>query len=61
MAHQPNLSEKSREFLSRYPTLIGIVAGSYYYEHPTLGDESRLIVISPDGKKSISEFWELPD
>ena len=54
------LSANAKAFLANDPTLIGIVAGHYFYEHPTMGDESPLIVITPDGKKRTSDFWELP-
>ena len=57
--HLP-LSDNARAFLALNPTYIGLVAGHYFYEHPTRGDESPLIVICPNGKKTISEHWELP-
>lgn len=41
-------------------TLIGVVAGVPFYEHPTLGDESPLLYIDLDGKAKRSDFWELP-
>lgn len=54
------LSDKAKSFLAKDPTFIGEVKGHKYYEHPTLGDESPLIEITPKGKVRISEFWELP-
>ena len=55
------LSDKARAFLAKKPTLIGRVAGHAFYEHPTYGDESPLIMITPDGKVKKSDHWELPD
>jgi hypothetical protein len=57
--HLP-LSDNARAFLARNPTMIGVVAGHWFFEHPTMGDESPLVVITPDGKKRLSDFWELP-
>lgn len=54
------LTEKAKRFLAKNPTLIGSVAGHKFYEHPTLGDESPLVVINPDGEIDISDWWELP-
>lgn len=54
------LSDKARTFLAKKPTLIGCVAGHRFYEHPTYGDESPLIMITPDGKVKRSDHWELP-
>jgi hypothetical protein len=54
------LTEKAKAFLAKNPTAIGTVAGHKFYEHPTLGDESPLIVITPDGNVQVSDFWELP-
>lgn len=42
------------------PTLIGIVNGVRFYEHPIYGDESTLIASKGD-MFGISDFWELPD
>lgn len=39
---------------------IGTVAGIKFYEHPTRGDESPLMILK-DGKLVRSPFWELPD
>jgi hypothetical protein len=60
MTRQANLSDNAKAFLARNPTLVGVVAGHAFYEHPTRGDESPLIVIGPDGRKELSEHWELP-
>jgi hypothetical protein len=55
------LSDKAAAFLARKPTLIGIVAGNYFYEHPTYGDESPLVMISSEGNVRLSDHYELPD
>lgn len=54
------LTENAKKFLDRNPTLIGVVNGHKFYEHPELGDESDLIVITPDGRKMHSGFFEVP-
>lgn len=54
------LSDKAKAFLAKQPTLIGRVAGYSFYEHPTKGDESPLIVISPEGQIKLSDYYELP-
>ena len=41
------------------PTLIGVVKGRSYYEHPEYGDESGLIIKVPGGWE-FSDFWDLP-
>lgn len=56
----PNLSDKAKAFLAKSPTHIGTVSGRAYYEHPTLGDESPLIEITPEGKVRVSEWYDLP-
>ena len=55
-----NLSDKAKAFLAKGPYYIGIVAGHTFYEHPTYGDESPLVVIGLDGNVKVSDFWELP-
>ena len=55
------LSDKAKAFLDRKPTYIGTVSGYRFYEHPTLGDESPLVMITLEGKVRVSTFWELPD
>lgn len=54
------LSDKAKTFLANKPYLIGAVAGHNFYEHPTRGDESPLLVIGTDGKLKLSDHWELP-
>ena len=54
------LSDKAQTFLANKPYLMGVVAGYKFYEHPTRGDESPLLVIGPDGKLKLSDHWELP-
>lgn len=57
---QKNLSDKAKAFLASKPYYIGTVAGHTFYEHPTYGDESPLVVIGLDGKVKVSDFWEMP-
>lgn len=47
-------------FLAKEPTLIGVVQGHAFYEHPTRGDESPLIAITHNGKLKRTDFWDLP-
>ena len=54
------LSDKAQKFLAKKPTLIGSVAGSKFYEHPTGGDESPLIEITPQGTIILTGWWDLP-
>lgn len=54
------VSDKAKAFLAKNPTLIGRVNGTDFYEHPTLGDESPLIMVMPSGELRRSEHWELP-
>lgn len=56
----PTLSDKAKTFLANKPYLMGVVAGHKFYEHPTRGDESPLLVIGPDGKLKLSDHWEVP-
>lgn len=55
------LSKLASEFLAKKPTLIGVVLGVRFYEHPTLGDEAPLVAICEDGKKRRTDFWDVPD
>ena len=56
-----NLTERATKFLSRNPTLIGVVGHVRFYEHPAYGDEHPLVQIdSRTGKVSVSDHWELP-
>ena len=48
------------KFMAHNPTLIGNVAGYRFYEHPTEGDESPMIVIG-HGLCGLSDYWDLPD
>ena len=54
-------SDKAKAFLAKQPTHIGTVSGYDFYEHPTKGDESPLMVITPDGKVHATYEWELPE
>jgi hypothetical protein len=55
-----DLSKLAADFLAKNPTLIGTVNKHGFYEHPTRGDCSPLIVITADGKKKFTDFWDLP-
>lgn len=55
-----NLSEKAQAFMNKKPTLIGVMLGHKFYEHPTMGDEAPLYVITPEGKIKRSFHWEMP-
>jgi hypothetical protein len=60
MTMAKNLSDKARAFLAKGPYYIGTVAGHTFYEHPTYGDESPLVMVTPDGKVKVSAFWDMP-
>lgn len=47
------------KFMSKNPTLIGVVDGVKYYEDPDYGDEGPLMYVK-GGKVFMSEFWDLP-
>ena len=47
-------------WLQRHATVIGTAGGCIYYEHPTLGDESPLIIVKND-QVVMSDEWELPE
>lgn len=52
----------SREkVLAKTPTLVGVVAGIRFYEHPTRGDESPLIADAGPEGFGLTDHWELPD
>ena len=46
--------------LAKEATLVGMVCGVPFYEHPTLGDEAPLLYITKQGKAKVSDFWEMP-
>lgn len=48
------------KFLGDNPTLIGVVAGIKFYEHPKKGDESPLIA-DTGTEIGLTDFWELPE
>jgi hypothetical protein len=52
------LSTKAQN-LKNNATIIGKVAGVTYYESPSMGDESPLLIIW-NGKAKKTYFWELP-
>ena len=54
------VTDNAIKFMDKNPTFIGTVAGFDFYEHPTLGDETTLRVITPEGKVKDSGCYELP-
>jgi len=48
------------KFMSANPTLIGVVNGIRFYEHPTCGDEVPLVAVSDDFC-GLTDFWDLPE
>jgi hypothetical protein len=54
------LSDKARKFIAKNPTLIGVVLGYRFYEHPTYGDEHCLMMITPEGKVKSSGWHDVP-
>jgi hypothetical protein len=52
------LSDKAQAFCAQNPTVLGVVGGRTYYEHPTLGDEAPMYYIE-DGKLRRSEHWDM--
>jgi hypothetical protein len=57
---QAELSDKAQAFLAKNPTLMGRVLGCNVYEHPTLGDESPLYMITQEGNLQRLSYYELP-
>ncbi len=57
---QAELSDKARAFLAKNPTVVGRVLGCNVYEHPTLGDEAPLLMITSEGQLRVLSFYELP-
>jgi hypothetical protein len=55
-----NLSDKAKAFMTKHPALIGVVLGFRFYEHPSKGDESPLVMITPEGKVKLSDYWDVP-
>lgn len=51
--------ESSKRITKAKPTLIGHVAGTDFYEHPILGDESPMIA-RYKGTWCLTCFWDLP-
>ena len=46
--------------MARNPTLIGVVSGIRFYEHPIYGDEAGLIAVQ-DGVAYQTCWFDLPD
>jgi hypothetical protein len=55
-----NLTDNAKKFLENKPVLIGSVLGYRFYEHPKLGDETDLKVLTPDGRIVSSGYYDLP-
>ncbi|WON75547.1 hypothetical protein [Serratia sp. UGAL515B_01] len=55
-----NLTENAKKFLAKKPLLIGVVMGYKFYEHPELGDETDLKVLTLDGRLVSSGYYDLP-
>ena len=55
------LSDNARRFLDKNPTQLARFGGYRLYEHPTLGDESPLIMITPAGLCLRTPFYDLDD
>lgn len=47
------------KLMKHNPSMIGMVLGIRFYEHPILGDESPLIAVTKD-YCGVTEFYELP-
>lgn len=55
------VTEIPKEKILRYePTKIGEVNGATFYEHPLLGDEAPLVMVT-DNLCGITELWEMSD
>jgi len=48
-----------QKVMATKPTLMGVVIGIKFYEHPVFGDEVPLIA-DTDKQFGLSEFWEIP-
>lgn len=47
--------------IAKQATLVAIINGVPFYEHPTLGDEVPLLYITKAGKVKRSDFYEVPE
>ena len=52
-------AQASARITALNPTHIGTVAGIRFFEHPTKGDESPMIVKS-NGIWHLTDFWDMP-
>jgi hypothetical protein len=46
--------------MAHKPTMIGVVGGITFWEHPTRGDECPMLATLEDGTMGMTDFWELP-
>lgn len=44
------LTENAKKFLAKNPTKLGSQFGYDFYEHPVLGDETDIRMITPTGE-----------
>jgi hypothetical protein len=58
MLNKPS-TEKATKFLARNPSFLFSAFGNDYYEHPFYDDETTLQVITSDGEKKVSDFWDM--
>lgn len=54
-----NLTENAQKFLAKNPTLLETKWGYSFYEHPTLGDETDIKMITPDGKYKSTDCYDM--
>lgn len=54
-----NLTPNAKKFLAKNPTLLGTKFGYKFYEHPTLGDETDIKTITPDGKLLSTDCYDM--
>lgn len=45
--------------MAHNPTLVGVVAGIRFYEHPLRGDEAPLVA-DTGTEFGLTDFWDLP-
>ena len=49
------------KFMSHNPTLLATFGGYKLYEHPTLGDEAPIAMVTPSGILYNTGFFDLGD
>lgn len=53
-------TERAIAFIAKGAAYLGTVKGYDFYESPTYGDESPLLVITPEGLVMRTDEWEVP-